>query len=183
MRTCVQGVLLVVASLSVSYLPLRAETSAIISPNGIFHAMLDPSTNTIFSCEVRGADILVWRVDGIPAEDERIRRNRGITVTGVVTLSNSDLQGNLTIPNTMANNRTTMTCVAKNIHPPEISSDPAILQLLTQKLSNDPVISDSINSSTVSRLGTTTASMSSAGTFFSPSGIMITFTAKISVSF
>ena len=122
-----QAVFLVAVILPASYCQL---TAAIISPVGTFLAMLDPRTSTVFNCTVRGAAALVWRVDGIPAGDERIRK-RGIATDNVITIDN-DLQGNITIPNTMVNNPSSVVCVAKNIpgiQPPEINSDPGVLQL------------------------------------------------------
>ena len=127
---CLLAVFLVVASLPASYCQLTAAT---ISPIGTFQARLDPRTNTIFNCTVRGADALVWRVDGIPAEDERIRK-RGISMDDVNTINNT-LQGSITIPNTMVNNYSSVICVAMNIpgtEPPEISSDPGVLQLFIE---------------------------------------------------
>ena len=125
---CLLAVFLV-ASLPASYCQLIAAT---ISPIGTFQARLDPKTNTIFNCIVRGADALLWRIDGIPAEDERIR-NRGISMDNVNTGIDNTLQGSITIPNTMVNNYSSVVCVAMNIpgtEPPEISSDPGVLQLL-----------------------------------------------------
>ena len=125
------AVLLVVASLPASYCQ---PTAANISPVGTFQARLDPGTNTIFNCIVRGADALVWRVDEISAKDERIR-NRGISMDNVNTLIDNTLQGSITIPNTMVNNYSSVVCVAMNIpgtEPPEISSDPGVLQLFVE---------------------------------------------------
>ena len=127
---CLLAVFLV-ASLPTSYCQLTAAT---ISPIGTFQARLDPRTNTIFNCIVRGADALVWRIDGIPAEDERIR-NRGISMDDVNTGIDNTLQGSITIPNTMVNNPSSVVCVAMNIpgtEPPEISSDPGVLQLFIE---------------------------------------------------
>lgn len=129
------AVFLVVAGLPASYCQLSA---ADISPVGTFYALLDPGTNSTFSCTVKEAAALVWRIDEIPAEDERIR-NRGITMNNVETLIDNNLQGNISIPNAMVNNQSRVVCVAKNIpgiEPPEINSDQGVLQLVIQESGN-----------------------------------------------
>jgi hypothetical protein len=63
------------------------------------------------------------------AQDQRIH-NRGIIMTEVNTMDNGDLQGNIIIPNSAVNNQTTLVCIAKNVHPPEVNSNEVILQLL-----------------------------------------------------
>ena len=158
---CLLAVFLVVASVPASYCQL---TDTIISPVGTFQAILDPRTSTIFNCTVRGAAVLVWRIDKIPAEDQRIR-NRGISVGNVVTLIDNDLQGYITIPNTKVNNQSNVVCVAMNIpgiEPPEVSSDRCVLQLLVQESRTNLVTTDSSVGLTGFRTDSSSKAMSSS---------------------
>ena len=156
---CLLAVFLVVASVPASQL-----TDAIISPVGTFQAILDPRTSTIFNCTVRGAAVLVWRIDKIPAEDQRIG-NRGISVGNVITLIDNDLQGYITIPNTMVNNQSSVVCVAMNIpgiEPPEVNSEQCVLQLLVQESRTDLVTTDSSVGLTSFRTDSNSKAMSSS---------------------
>ena len=145
----------VVVSLSSLFLQADAQTTAVISPDGTVQAELDATTNTTFNCVVREAGILTWIVDRMAAQDQRIR-NRGIIMAEVSTMVNGDLEGSITVPNSAVNNQTTLICVAKNVHPPEVNSSEVVLELLaTQEASTDSTISDS-------SLETTTITPSSA---------------------
>ena len=124
--------LMVLLLLSLLALQTSAETTAAISPDGTIQAILDAATSSTFECVVREAGALTWIVDGIPAQDERIRVDRGITMTGVNTMDNSVLQENITVPNSAVNNQTALYCVAKNIRLPEVNSNEVVLELLTQ---------------------------------------------------
>ena len=79
--------LVALVSLSVSpfFLQVDAQTTAVISPGGTVQAELDATTNTTFNCVVREAEILIWRVDRMAAQDQRIR-NRGIITAEVKTI-------------------------------------------------------------------------------------------------
>ena len=179
----IQAVLVVVVSLSASYCQLNPETTAVISPVGTFHhAILDPTTNTIFNCMVRGAAALVWRVDGIPAEDERIHRNRGITTNDVLTLINNDLQGNITIPNTMVNNQSRVICIAKNIpgiEPPEVNSEPIFLELHIQDFINLSTPDNNLTTSGSTDSRTEPSSMATLSSMGSISMITLCVSIKI----
>ena len=171
-----QVVFLMVVSLSALVLRTGAQTTVAISPDGTVQAILDDTTNTTFECVVKEAGILTWLVDGISGQDERIRRDRGISMTEVNTMDNGDLQGNIAVPNRAVNNQTTLICVAKNVHPPEVYSSEVVLKLLAQV----SVIADSIT--TTSNLAletTTTVSLSSAASL---SNTVIMFMINLCVS-
>ena len=115
---------------------------------------MDATTNTTFNCVVREADILTWIVDRMAAQDQRIR-NRGIITAEVSTMVNGDLEGSITIPNSAVNNQTTLVCVAKNVHPPEVNSREVVLQLLdTQESTVDSTTSDSALETSKSTIAT-----------------------------
>lgn len=81
-------------------------------------------------------------------------------MTEVNTMDNGDLQGNIAVPNRAVNNQTTLICVAKNVHPPEVYSSEVVLQLLAQV---SVIAADSTTTTSNSALKTTaTASLSSA---------------------
>ena len=175
-----QEVLLLVVSLSASFSLLQStDTTAVISPDGTIQAALDPNTNTTFKCEVTEAGGLFWLVDETPAQDESIYRDRGITMTEVVTLRNAAsrnerLQGSIIIPNSEINNQTTLICVAKNIiiNLSEVNSTQVVLQLFAQDTTVDSVTDkDSMTSAddvtTKSSSRTTTVAVSSALVTFS----------------
>ena len=77
--------LVALVSLSLFFLEVDAQTTAIISPDGTVQAELDATTNTTFNCVVKEAGILIWRVDRMAAQDQRIR-NRGIITAEVKTI-------------------------------------------------------------------------------------------------
>ena len=159
----------VVLSLSPFFLQADAQTTATISPDGTVQAELDDTTNTTFKCVVKEAGILTWRVNRMAAQDQRIR-NRGIITAEVNTMDNGDLEGSITIPNSAVNNQTVLICVAKNVHPPEVSSSEVVLHLLdTQESTTDSTTSDSVleNSKSI------TATLSSAAALTRLNSIII----------
>ena len=164
----------VVLSLSPFFLQADAQTTATISPDGTVQAELDGTTNTTFKCVVKEAGILTWRVDRMAAQDQRIR-NRGIITAEVNTMVNGDLEGSITIPNSAVNNQTVLICVAKNVHPPEVSSREVILHLLdTQEAST---INSTNSDSSLEDSKSTTATLSSAGTLTRLNSVIILFIA------
>ena len=184
-----QEVLLLVVSLSASFSSLQsADITAVISPDGTIQTALDPNTNTTFTCEVTEAGGLFWLVDETPAQDESIYRDRGITMSEVVTLRNAvsrneRLQGSIIIPNSEVNNQTTLICVAKNsINLSEVNSTQVVLHLLTQDTTNSVTDKDSMTSdyvTTISSSETTTVAVSSALVTLSITSIAITVVISI----
>lgn len=166
---------LVLVCLSALVLRTGAQTTVVISPDGTVEAILNDITNTTFKCVVKEAGILTWIVDRMSAQHERIH-NRGIIMSEVNTLDSGDLQGNITIPNRAVNNQTTLICVAKNVHPPEVYSSEVILQLLAQV----SVIANSTTTTSNSALETAaTVSLSSAA---SSSSTVVIFMINLCVS-
>ena len=163
--------LVALVSLSLFFLEVDAQTTAIISPDGTVQAELDATTNTTFNCVVKEAGILTWRVDRMAAQDQRIR-NRGIITAEVNTMVNGDLEGNITIPNSAVNNQTVLICVAKNVHPPEVSSSEVVLHLLdTQESTTDSTTSDSA----LENSNSTTATLSSAAALTRLNSVILSF--------
>lgn len=119
-------------------LVLCQQVSATIEPESPVYGVLDPSASTDFSCIVIRANSAEWVVDGLAADDARIRDERKITQSLLETISEErgEYRRNLTIPHMSYNSRTTVVCTAEIIaSPDDVSSPPVELNLFSKNVS------------------------------------------------
>ena len=85
---------------------------------------------------------------------------------------NDDHEGSISIPNSAVNNQTTLICIAKNVHPPEVSSSEVVLHLIdTQESTTDLTTSDSA----LENSNSTTATLSSAAALTRLNSVILSF--------
>ena len=105
--------------------------TAKIIPKNIDSAILDPDKSTNFSCVVTGADGANWLVDGLYADNSRIRK-RGITLSILETLEilSRLYRRNITIPHNIANSKTNLTCEADMLIGGDVQSSPVFFRVI-----------------------------------------------------